>query len=212
MKKFLCAILCLTLLLGVSACGNESEDPEATETPEIELPDVVVSESDIVYASPTPTPEPEAIENLAVCGINLIRDGQLTGLGFGGAEYADGVLKLTDAVLSSSDENEPVISYSGGELEIVLEGVNTIEATNGAAVISCAGDEGNVTISGSGSLTATAADAVAISLPGTLTISATVDVTGAPAADCQEVLAGEGAELSENSESHIVAYAETAAL
>ena len=66
MKKFLCAILCLTLLLGVSACGNENEDPEATETPEIELPDVVVSESDIVYASPTPTPEPEAIENLAV--------------------------------------------------------------------------------------------------------------------------------------------------
>ena len=183
MKKFLCAILCLTLLLGVSACGNENEDPEAAETPEIELPDVVVSESDIVYASPTPTPEPEAIENLAVCGINLIRDGQLTGLGFGGAEYADGVLKLTDAVLSSSDENEPVISYSGGELEIVLEGVNTIEATNGAAVISCAGDEGNVTISGSGSLTATAADAAAISLPGTLTISATVDVTGAPAAD-----------------------------
>ena len=122
------------------------------------------------------------------------------------------MLKLTDAVLSSSDENEPVISYSGGELEIVLEGVNTIEATNGAAVISCAGDEGNVTISGSGSLTATAADAAAISLPGTLTISATVDVTGAPAADCQEVLAGEGAELSENSEGHIVAYAETAAL
>ena len=138
MKKFLCAILCLTLLLGVSACGNENEDPEATETPEIELPDVVVSESDIVYASPTPTPEPEAIENLAVCGINLIRDGQLTGLGFGGAEYADGVLKLTDAVLSSSDENEPVISYSGGELEIVLEGVNTIvitfKATEGAFV------------------------------------------------------------------------------
>ena len=59
---------------------------------------------------------------------------------------------------------------------------------------------------------ATAADAAAISLPGTLTISATVDVTGAPAADCQEVLAGEGAELSENSEGHIVAYAETAAL
>ena len=33
MKKFLCAILCLTLLLGVSACGQGSDDPEASETP-----------------------------------------------------------------------------------------------------------------------------------------------------------------------------------
>ena len=212
MKKFLCAILCLTLLLGVSACGQGSDDPEASETPEIDLPEVVVSESDIVYASPTPTPDPQPIENLAVCGINLIRDGQLTGLGFGGAEYADGVLTLTDAALSSNTETEPVISFSGGELEIELVGTNTIEATNGAAVISCTGDDGIISISGSGSLTATAADTAAISVSGTVTVSATVDITGAPAADCEEVVAGDGAQISENSETHIAVYAETAAL
>ena len=42
MKKFLCATLCLCLLCGVSACG--SDDPDASANPEIELPDVVVSE------------------------------------------------------------------------------------------------------------------------------------------------------------------------
>ena len=210
MKKFLCATLCLCLLCGVSACG--SDDPDASANPEIELPDVVVSDTDLTVASPTPTPEPETIDTLTVCGINLVRDGQATGLGFGGAVYADGVLTLTDAELSSSLAGQPVISFSGGDLEIVLEGVNTLESSGGAAAISCSDEGVNLTLSGSGSMTATASEAAAISVSGTLTVSATVDVTGAPAADCGEVVASDGAQISENSETHLAVYAETAAL
>lgn len=211
MKKILCAILCLSLLVGVSACGSQ-DDPDESATPEIELPDVVVSDTDLTVASPTPTPEPQEIDSLSVCGINLVRDGQLTGLGFGGAVYADGVLTLTDAELSSSGAGAPVISYSGGNLEIVLEGVNTLAATGGAAAISCTDENGNLTVSGSGSMTATAEEAAAISVAGSVTISATVDVTGAPAVESGEVVAGDGAQISENSETHLVVYAETAAV
>lgn len=70
----------------------------------------------------------------------------------------------------------------------------------------------NLTLSGSGSMTATASEAAAISVSGTLTVSATVDGHRCPGRDCGEVVAGDGAQISENSETHLAVYAETAAL
>lgn len=211
MKKFLCAILAFALVFCFSACGEESD--EITDIEDVKLPDVVVSDTDLTLASPTPTPVQQELTTLAICGVNLIRDGHLTGLAFGGCVFENGVLTITDTTLSSSNSDEPIIAYSGGDLDIVLVGTSTFTATNGAAIISCTDestDDGDLEIEGAGNLVATAEGTAAISVPGDVSISASVDITGEPAVESLSLEADDGAQISENSETHLVVYASTA--
>ena len=78
MKKTLCAALALTLVFALAACGQGSENPGG------------VTPSDLMGTEPpaTPTPDPEPLDSLSICGIPVIRGGQLSGLGYEGMDYA----------------------------------------------------------------------------------------------------------------------------
>ncbi|MFR3291484.1 MAG: hypothetical protein ACLTSG_15355 [Lachnospiraceae bacterium] len=118
MKKTLCILLALALVLGLAACGGGEPAASELPDPEFSLPPEDATPSDLTpEASPTPTPTPESIDTLKVCGISIITNGQLTGLAFKGVKYENGVLLLDSAVLDSGTTSDILIEFYGGDLE-----------------------------------------------------------------------------------------------
>ena len=75
MKKTLCILLALALVLGLAACGGGEPSASELPDPEFSLPPEHATPSDLTpEASPTPTPTPESIDTLNVCGISIITD------------------------------------------------------------------------------------------------------------------------------------------
>lgn len=172
MKKLLCIIMALTLILAMSACGGDSDNG----------PGLSASPTDVTPPASTPSPEPQPVSELYMCGIPLVLDGQPTGLSLEGIEYSEGVLTLKDGTeFDSNIVIYPCISFSGN-LEIVVSGECSLSATGDALSISggTADDENksNLTITG-GELTIDAPDAAGISITGTLTVDGCkLEVTG----------------------------------
>ena len=154
-------------------------------------------------AEPTPTPVPEAITTLKVCGISVIKNGQLTNLAYKGVKYENGVLTLDAAVLDSGTTSDILIEFYGGDLVIGVTG-ECVFTSSGVPAIK---GDGSVTIQGEGSLSITSTESAAISVEGGVTVSCALKVTGAPAVESTGVTAGEGFSLSENSETSLVAAA-----
>ena len=201
MKKTLCILLALALVLGLAACGGGEPAASELPDPEFSLPPEDATPSDLTpEASPTPTPTPESIDTLKVCGISIITNGQLTGLAFKGVKYENGVLLLDSAVLDSGTTSDILIEFYGGDLEVEVTGECVFTS---AGVSSIIGD-GSLSLKGEGSLSITATEAAAISVEGSVTAACALNVTGAPAAESAGVSAGEGFSLSENSENSIV--------
>ncbi len=197
MKKFLCAVLALCMVLALAACGSGSTEPSAQPTDDGTHvnPGGVTPEDLMVTPEPTPTPDPEPITTLAINGISIVRDSQVGLLGYTGFEYADGVLTVSDTTVQGSD---PVIYFEGGDLEIVVTGSVTF-ATSGAACIEC-GDGSNVTISGDGTINLSATDAAAIDMDGSLSVGCALNATGAPACSAADVSAAAGHSVTANDE------------
>ena len=141
---------------------------------------------------------PEDITTLKVCGISVIKNGQLTNLAYKGVKYENGVLTLDAAVLDSGTTSDILIEFYGGDLVIGVTGECVFTSSGVPAV---KGD-GSVTIQGEGSLSITSTESAAISV-----VSCALKVTGAPAVESTGVTAGEGFSLSENSETSLVAAA-----
>lgn len=201
-RKLLCAALALTMLLALAACGNKAGDgssptdvkPSATSPTDVDVP-------------ATPTPEPQSVSTLTLCGIPVVMNGQPTGVGYKGVTYADGVLTLTEGVsMESASAQYPCIQFTG-KLEIVVKGDCTLSSAGGAPAI-LGGEEGetaksDLTISGAGKLTVTSTDASGLSVSGKLTVSdGAVDVTGAPAAQYDELLLAGLSQVTEETETH----------
>lgn len=204
MKKTLCILLALALVLGLAACGGGEPSASELPDPEFSLPPEDATPSDLTpEASPTPTPTQESIDTLKVCGISIITNGQLTGLAFKGVKYENGVLLLDSAVLDSGTTSDILIEFYGGDLEVEVTGECVFTS---AGVSSIIGD-GSLSLKGEGSLSITATEAAAISVEGSVTAACALNVTGAPAAESAGVSAGEGFSLSENSENSIVVAA-----
>ena len=200
-KKLLCAALALTLLLALGACGNKSGEGSS---PTDVKPGSSPTDVDVPA---TPTPEPQSVSTLTLCGIPVVMNGQPTGVGYKGVTYADGVLTIGEGVtMESNSAQYPCIDFSG-ELEIVVEGDCTLSSTGGAPAIS-GGREGDsdasdLTISGSGKLTAAAADAAGIAVTGKLSVSdGALDITGAPAAQYGELLLGGLSKVTDETDTH----------
>ena len=138
-----------------------------------------------------------------VCGISVIKNGQLTNLAYKGVKYENGVLTLDAAVLDSGTTSDILIEFYGGDLVIGVTGECVFTSSGVPAV---KGD-GSVTIQGEGSLSITSTESAAISVEGGVTVSCALKVTGAPAVESTGVTAGEGFSLSENSETSLVAAA-----
>ncbi|MEG1632857.1 MAG: carbohydrate-binding domain-containing protein [Oscillospiraceae bacterium] len=192
MKKTASLILAVLLLATLCACGAKN-DANATPT------DVSsASPTDIEQPAATPTPLPQPVSELVVCGIPVVTNGQPTGVSYLNADYKDGVLTLTDVKMSSEYGSYLGISFSG-DLEIVLVGANSIATTNGMSAIG-GGDEkikGNLKISGDGSLTINTdgENAAGIICTGSLAINGgSFDITsGSSAISCEgEVAYAEG--------------------
>ena len=147
---------------------------------------------------------PEDITTLKVCGISVIKNGQLTNLAYKGVKYENGVLTLDAAVLDSGTTSDILIEFYGGDLVIGVTGECVFTSSGVPAV---KGD-GSVTIQGEGSLSITSTESAAISVEGGVTVS---NVTFEPACrnnvESTGVTAGEGFSLSENSETSLVAAA-----
>ena len=196
MKKTLCILLALALVLGLAACGGGEPAASELPDPEFSLPPEDATPSDLTpEASPTPTPTPESIDTLKVCGISIITNGQLTGLAFKGVKYENGVLLLDSAVLDSGTTSDILIEFYGGDLEVEVTGECVFTSAGVSSII------------GDGSLSITATEAAAISVEGSVTAACALNVTGAPAAESAGVSAGEGFSLSENNENSIVVAA-----
>ena len=204
MKKTLCILLALALVLGLAACGGGEPAASELPDPEFSLPPEDATPSDLTpEASPMPTPTPESIDTLKVCGISVIKNGQLTNLAYKGVKYENGVLTLDAAVLDSGTTSDILIEFYGGDLVIGVTGECVFTSSGVPAV---KGD-GSVTIQGEGSLSITSTESAAISVEGGVTVSCALNVTGAPAVESTGVTAGEGFSLSENSETSLVATA-----
>ena len=65
---------------------------------------------------------PEDITTLKVCGISVIKNGQLTNLAYKGVKYENGVLTLDAAVLDSGTTSDILIEFYGGDLVIGVTG------------------------------------------------------------------------------------------
>ena len=196
MKKTLCILLALALVLGLAACGGGEPAASELPDPELSLPPEDATPSDLTpEASPTPTPTPESIDTLKVCGISIITNGQLTGLAFKGVKYENGVLLLDSAVLDSGTTSDILIEFYGGDLEVEVTGECVFTSAGVSSII------------GDGSLSLKGTEAAAISVEGSVTAACALNVTGAPAAESAGVSAGEGFSLSENSENSIVVAA-----
>ena len=206
MKKYLCILLAIVLVLTLAACGGDPgsdlHDPDVEDTGEVS-DGATPTDLDAPTAELTPTPVPEDITTLKVCGISIITNGQLTGLAFKGVKYENGVLLLDSAVLDSGTTSDILIEFYGGDLEVEVTGECVFTS---AGVSSIIGD-GSLSLKGEGSLSITATEAAAISVEGSVTAACALNVTGAPAAESAGVSAGEGFSLSENSENSIVVAA-----
>lgn len=210
MKKYLCMLLAFALVLGLAGCGNG--DPETSELPDasVENSDGPAYEdgatpSDLLPATPepTPTPDPEPIETLKVCGISIVKNGQLTNLAYKGVKYENGVLLLDSAELESGPSANALIEYTGGDLEINVSGECKFSATEAEGIKG----SGDLSLTGDGSLSIVAADVAGISVEGTLTVGCALNVTGAPAAESSETLAAEGFAISVNDETTLTVAA-----
>ena len=175
--------LALCMVFALAACGSGDAGTSPTPNYEGSTPTDLLGPA----VSPTPTPDPEPIESLVVNGIDIIRGGQLTGVGYSGFDYADGTLTIEDVTLQGSDAEDALISFSGGDLEIVITGTVTLAADGGAPVIS-----------GEGTLNATAAETAAIDVSGDVTVGCAVTVTGAPPCSAENVAAAEGYSITAN--------------
>lgn len=198
MKKTLCILLALALVLGLSACSNGDPDSSDLPDPEFSLPpeDSTPTDLDAPETSPTQTPEPEAIETLKVCGISVIKNGQLTNLAYKGVKYENGVLLLDAAVLDSGTTSDILIEFYGGDLEVEITGECVFTSSG---VPSIKGD-GSISMSGDGSLSITCTDAAGISVEGSVTAACSLNVTGAPAVESTGVSAGSGFAVTANDE------------
>lgn len=206
MKKYLCILLAFALVLTLAACG---EDPSGDNTdPDVETSGDVSdgatpTDLDAPTAEPTPTPDPEAITTLKVCGISVIKNGQLTNLAYKGVKYENGVLLLDTAVLDSGTTSDILIEFYGGDLVIEVTG-ECVFTSSGVPAIK---GDGSVTLQGDGSLSISTAESAGISVEGGVTVSCAITVTGAPAAESTGVTAGDGFAISENSETSLVVAA-----
>lgn len=206
MKKYLCILLAFALVLTLAACG---EDPSGDNTdPDVETSGDVSdgatpTDLDAPTAEPTPTPDPEAITTLKVCGISVIKNGQLTNLAYKGVKYENGVLLLDTAVLDSGTTSDILIEFYGGDLVIEVTG-ECVFTSSGVPAIK---GDGSVTLQGDGSLSISTAESAAISVEGGVTVSCALTVTGAPAVESTGVTAGDGFAISENSETSLVVAA-----
>lgn len=206
MKKYLCILLAFALVLTLAACG---EDPSGDNTdPDVETSGDVSdgatpTDLDAPTAEPTPTPDPEAITTLKVCGISVIKNGQLTNLAYKGVKYENGVLLLDTAVLDSGTTSDILIEFYGGDLVIEVTG-ECVFTSSGVPAIK---GDGSVTLQGDGSLSISTAESAGISVEGGVTVSCALTVTGAPAVESTGVTAGDGYAISENSETSLVVAA-----
>lgn len=206
MKKYLCILLAFALVLTLAACG---EDPSGDNTdPDVETSGDVSdgatpTDLDAPTAEPTPTPVPEAITTLKVCGISVIKNGQLTNLAYKGVKYENGVLLLDTAVLDSGTTSDILIEFYGGDLVIEVTG-ECVFTSSGVPAIK---GDGSVTLQGDGSLSISTAESAGISVEGGVTVSCALTVTGAPAVESTGVTAGDGYAISENSETSLVVAA-----
>ena len=206
MKKYLCILLAFALVLTLAACG---EDPSGDNTdPDVETSGDVSdgatpTDLDAPTAEPTPTPDPEAITTLKVCGISVIKNGQLTNLAYKGVKYENGVLLLDTAVLDSGTTSDILIEFYGGDLVIEVTG-ECVFTSSGVSAIK---GDGSVTLQGDGSLSISTAESAGISVEGGVTVSCALTVTGAPAVESTGVTAGDGFAISENSETSLVVAA-----
>lgn len=106
MKKILALVLALCMVFVLAACGsNDGNDTVNDGSTPSDLMPVV---------SPTPTPVPEDITSLTIGGLHIIRDGQITGLGYRGCTYEDGTLTIDSVALTNDKADEPTISFEGG--------------------------------------------------------------------------------------------------
>ncbi len=198
MKKFLTIALALCMVFAFAACGSGDDETRTDGTTPTDLNAPAVS--------PTPTPDPEPLDSLEINGVAIIRNGQLTNVGYRGFTYADGKLTMDSVEIENLDSSKPVISFSGGDLELVVTGECSLTATEGVIVIS--GGEGDaLTISGDGSLTVSAEDAAAFDLDGELTVSCSLNVTGMPACSAETVTAADGFAVTENDEATLTVSA-----
>ena len=78
MKKYLCILLAFALVLTLAACGGDPSsdlpDPDVEDTGEVS-DGATPTDLDAPTAEPTPTPVPEDITTLKVCGISVIKNG-----------------------------------------------------------------------------------------------------------------------------------------
>ena len=199
MKKLLIALVALCLSLPLAACG--SGDPETSPTPNYDGS----TPSDLLGPTPepTPTPDPQPVTLLTVNGVNLVRDGQLTGLGYAGFSYADGVLTIDSVTVNCESASHPLLVVEGGALEIVVAGECALNSTGGTAAIS---SDGDLSFSGEGSLTVSASEAAGIDCAGSVTASCALNVSGAPAISAA-ITAGAGYAVTEGEGTVTVAAA-----
>ena len=206
MKKFLCAVLALCMVLALAACGSDGGDDNVQPSGTDVYPNGVTP-TDLDTSTPEPTPEPEDLNTLTIKGIiDMIKNGQITGMGYEGFSYEDGKLVLTDVHLSDDSASGPIVSFDGGDLEIVISGDCSITTVAGVPVI--AGGEGcSLTISGDGTLTLSADAAAAIDVSGNVTVNCGLNATGAPATSSAGVTAGDGFSITANEEGNLVVSA-----
>ena len=188
MKKALTIALALCMVLALAACGGGVAD--ATPTPNYDGS----TPTDLLGPSPSPTPvhDPEPVDELIINGVHLVRGGELTGVGYSGFDYADGVLTVSDVTVQGTGG---VITVSGGDLEIVVSGEVTL-AGEGASAIR--GDDSDITITGDGTLNVSATDAAAIDLSGSLSVGCALTAVGDPACSSESVSALEGFAITVN--------------
>lgn len=170
MKRFFCIILALILVFAISACGGSSDEPKLSS-----------SGTDVIPATQMPSPEPQPVYELYVCGIPLVLYGQPTSINVKGTEYSNGVLKLTDGTNLDSSTSNPCISFIG-DMEIFISGQCSLSSAGGVTCISGGPTDeqskSNLTISGD-ELKIVAADAPGISITGKLTVDGCkIDLTG----------------------------------
>ena len=83
MKKYLCILLAFVLVLTLAACGGDPgsdlPDPDVEDTGEVS-DGATPTDLDAPTAEQPPTPVPEDITPHKVCGISVIKNGQLTNL------------------------------------------------------------------------------------------------------------------------------------
>ena len=206
MKKYLCILLAFALVLTLAACGEDpsgdNTDPDAETSGDVS-DGATPTDLDAPTAEPTPTPDPEAITTLKVCGISVIKNGQLTNLAYKGVKYENGVLLLDTAVLDSGTTSDILIEFYGGDLVIEVTG-ECVFTSSGVPAIK---GDGSVTLQGDGSLSISTAESAGISVEGGVTVSCALTVTGAPAAESTGVTASDGFAISENSETSLVVAA-----